>query len=127
MRELGRAAAAEAADPFGPGDPLDVARLVRRCLAAAGRKALDVSDVVVVASTAPAPVALARFTRRALGPRGAVVRTTVHALPDATHPTREAAAVVVATSAPKASAGAGVVIAVCLGPGRQATAICLAP
>src|SRR5262245_51436503 len=35
---LGRVAGITTEDPFGPGDPLEVARLVRRALAAAGRK-----------------------------------------------------------------------------------------
>lgn len=70
MDVLARLTAASTEDPFGPGDPLEVARLVRRGLAAAGRKAPDVTRVIVVTDTPVSAEALSRFARRALGPHG---------------------------------------------------------
>lgn len=108
-------------DPFGDGDPLQVARLVRRALAAGGRKALEVSRLVVVTDADPGRDALDRLTRRALGPHGASVRSAVAQVAGAVdHEAR--IALVRATASP----GASVVVGVVLGPGALATALCLA-
>jgi hypothetical protein len=74
-RVLGEVRGQTAEDPLGPDDPLEVARLVRRALAAAGRRAIDVEVLVLVADAQPDAAALARFARRALGPHGAEVMT----------------------------------------------------
>ena len=78
LTELGRATTHGQALPLGVDDPVVAARAVRRALAAAGRRAMDVTSLVV-ASTEPIPSAvLARFTRRALGPHGAVIAVNAH-------------------------------------------------
>ena len=73
---LGRAATEGQDLPFGGTDPLPAARAVRRALADAGRRAVDVSDLAVAS---PAPIGddeLARLARRALGPHGERVPAT---------------------------------------------------
>jgi hypothetical protein len=83
LSELGRAATRGQALPLGVDDPVIAARAVRRALAAAGRRAMDVTTLVV-ASPEPIPAdVVARFTRRALGPHGAVTQVSFHH-PDAT-------------------------------------------
>ena len=60
--------------PIGVDDPVVAARAVRRALADARRRAIDVVGVVVAA---PPPLTLhaaQRFARRALGPHGDTVR-----------------------------------------------------
>ncbi len=107
--------------PFGDGDPLQVARLVRRALAAGGRKALEVGRLVVVTDADPGRDALDRFTRRALGAHGASVRSAATQVSGAVdHEARIALARAIAVS------GASVVVVVVLGPGAVATALCLA-
>ncbi len=107
-------------DPFGPGDPLELARLVRRVLAAAGRKAVDVSALVVVTDVDPGMAALVRFTRRALGPHGETIRPTVELVAaDAGHGDR------VAMACTHREDGPTVVLAVVLGPADVATACSL--
>jgi hypothetical protein len=106
-------------DPFGPGDPLEVARLVRRALAAAGRRATDVTDLMVVTDVTPSPEALDRFTRRALGPHGAVVRSSSQVVATALrHQER------LAIPGRSDAYGSSVVVTVALGPGAIATARC---
>lgn len=106
-------------DPFGPGDPLVVARMVRRSLAAAGRRAVDVMVLVVVTDRPPGPEALARFVRRALGPHGASVSSSaVIVAPDLDHQGR------LDVARPTPAAG-GWVVVVALGPGPVATTCCL--
>lgn len=107
-------------DPFGPGDPLEVARLVRRSLAAAKRRADAVGALVVVTDRAPAPAALARFARRALGPHGAaVVSSTRVVAPEVEHAGR------VASGQAFASRDASVTVVVVLGPQGRATVLSL--
>jgi hypothetical protein len=118
-RPLGVATGDAAEDPFGPGDPLEVARLVRRSLAAARRRADAVGALVVVTDRTPPPAALARFTRRALGPHGAEVAASSRLVPpEVDHGERVASATAFAS-------GASVTIVVVLGPGDGATALCL--
>lgn len=123
---VGRVAASIAEDPFGPGDPLEVARLTRRALAAAGRKAVEVTELMVIADVVPAPDALARFARRALGPHGAGVRATARPAPGLDRATRESRLTELAARQARGVATASLIIAVCLGPGAWATALCLA-
>jgi hypothetical protein len=59
--------------PLGIDDPLVAARAVRRALAAARRRAVDVGLMVVASPTPIADDRLASFARRALGPHGATV------------------------------------------------------
>lgn len=131
VRVLGTAAAATAEDPFGPGDPLEVARLVRRALAAAGRRAVDVDGLALVADHAPDAADLARFTRRALGPVGAEVPAVGAEVPAIGGAAagggggHEARCAVVTTMAEGLLRG-GVAIAVALGPGAEATVRCVA-
>jgi hypothetical protein len=127
-RILGRAWDAAAPDPFGADDPVEVARLVRRALAAAGRKAFDVVGVVVVTEQEPDAASLARFARRALGPHGASVTPVVRLAAGADHAARCAAAAGIAVGSVAGRpepAGPSVVIAIALGPGLAATALCL--
>ena len=130
-RVLGSATAVTAEDPFGPGDPLEVARLVRRALAAAGAKALDVTALVLVTDGPVDPAALARFTRRALGPHGAaLVPVAVLSRTDA-HEARVAEGTEVAIGVRAGPAGAAapavhsVVVVVALGPGSRVTVACV--
>lgn len=51
-------------------DPIQPARAVRRALAAAGRKAVEVDVLCVAAPLAPTAEACRRLARRALGPHG---------------------------------------------------------
>jgi 3-oxoacyl-[acyl-carrier-protein] synthase III len=76
IREVGRATTQGQALPLGTDDPVIAARAVRRALAAAGRRAADVTHMVVVSAEAVSGDALAAFARRALGPHGTNVRTT---------------------------------------------------
>jgi hypothetical protein len=118
---VGRASAPTSEDPFGPGDPLEVARLVRRALADAGRRAVEVSALVVVAEAEVPPDALDRFVRRALGPHGAAVASSVLVVaPDLGHAERLALAIFEPATARHGS----VVMAVALGPNDAATAAC---
>ncbi|MET0773429.1 MAG: hypothetical protein ABWZ82_10125 [Candidatus Limnocylindrales bacterium] len=110
---LSRVGMATSEDPFGPGDPLDVARLVRRALAAAGRKAVDVTELRAVADAPVADDALGRFARRALGPHGGEIPASAQ-VPVATDP-----------EAALEPPVAGVAVVVVLGPGARATALVL--
>ncbi|MFN8621081.1 MAG: hypothetical protein U0869_10090 [Chloroflexota bacterium] len=135
---LGRATAATAEDPFADGDPLEVARLVRRALADARRRATEVTDVLLVAEAEPDPGRLARFVRRALGPSGGAVGATAWAAGPGDHVARCAMAVSrlvgaraqgdgtpVTGAPPDGRRGGPVGIAVVLGPGAAATALCV--
>lgn len=118
---LGTATATTDEDPFGPGDPLEVARLVRRALANAGRKAAEVRTLVVVSETDVIPDALDRFVRRALGPHGATIASSARpAAPGSSHEERVAIAADVCADARDGSAAIGVA----LGPDHAATAVC---
>lgn len=116
---LGRAEGTTDEDPFSPGDPLEVARLVRRALAAAKRRAAEVGALVVVTDRSPPAGTLARFTRRALGPHGAQVRSEGRLVaPDLPHPGR------VATGEALAASGPTLTMVVVLGPDDRATVLC---
>ncbi len=125
-RLLGIATGTTVEDPFGPGDPLVVARLVRRSLAAAKRRAHAVRGLVVVTDRAPSPAALARFTRRALGPHGAgVASSSLLVPPDVDHAERVASAHGVPSARASASGGASVTVVVVLGPRERVTVLSL--
>ena len=86
---LSRVGVATGEDPFGPGDPLEVARLLRRALATAGRKAVDVTELRVVADAPVDDDALGRFARRALGPHGgSIARSVTQVAQDRQHEER---------------------------------------
>lgn len=113
-------------DPFGPGDPLEVARLVRRALAAAHRHAIDVRVVMVATDRPPSQELAARFVRRTLGPHGADVPCrVVGETPD------EAAEVRViqmldATRKHGPDQPPGVAMVVVRGPGNRVRVLCVA-
>lgn len=75
LRVLGRATTHGQALPLGVDDPVIAARAVRRALAAAGRRAVDVSGLTVAATGPLEAEVVAAFARRALGPHGATVRS----------------------------------------------------
>ncbi len=54
-------------------DPIEPARAVRRALAAARRKAVEVDALCVAAPLAPTAEACRRLARRALGPHGSEI------------------------------------------------------
>lgn len=122
LRVIGEVRSTSAEDPLGPGDPLEVARLVRRALAAAGRRATDVDALVLVADEEPDAAGLARFTRRALGPVGAEVPSVGAAGPGLTHDDRLAMAERLAQPGLRG----GVAILVVRGPGEAVTVRCVA-
>lgn len=121
VRVLGEVSGSSAEDPLGPGDPLEAARLVRRALAAAGHRAVDVRGLALVADAVPDGVALARFTRRALGPHGAEVPSAGAGGAELPHEAR----IGIATDLAVARAAGGIAIAVALGPGSVVTARCV--
>lgn len=125
---LGRASMATGEDPFGPGDPVEVARLVRRALAATGRTAVEVTGLVLMADRAPSETALERFARRALGPHGHHTQVGAHLTTLPTHDARVAHAIAVAATRVQPTTRPGgdeLMVAVVLGPDGQATALCL--
>jgi len=130
-RVTGSATATTSEDPFGPGDPVEVARLVRRALASGGAKAMDVTALLVVADGPLDPAALARFTRRALGPHGASLALVAVPGRATSHAARRDAAAEVGCGFRDGPAGRegpdrrSVVIVVVLGPCSAATALCL--
>ncbi len=124
---LAQVSAETSEDPFGPGDPLQVARLVRRALAAAGHKATDVGALLVVADDAIPPDARSRFARRALGPPGAAVQTTSLVVPASDHDARRDLAMRSVRDLSTADGHVIVIVVVVLGPGERVTAVCGTP
>lgn len=122
LRVIGESRGTSAEDPLGPGDPLEVARLVRRALAAAGRRATDVDALVLVADEEPDPTRLARFTRRALGPVGAEVASVGAAGAGLT----DVARLDLAERLAQPGLRGGVAILVARGPGEAVTVRCVA-
>jgi len=96
---------------------------VRRALAAAQHRAIDVTDFVLASTEPVAPDVLAAFARRALGPRGTDVRTTC--LVDATTDATGLAAQASATAAAIASSDIGLVIAIGVARDGTTEARCL--
>ena len=121
MDILVRLTASTAEDPFGPGDPLEAARLVRRGLAAAGRKALDVGRLMVVTDGPVSAEALSRFARRALGPHGARVECPLLSVA-AERPHEERVEMGSAASA----VADGISVVLVIGPGELVSALCVA-
>ncbi|MEZ4597899.1 MAG: hypothetical protein R3C32_14445 [Chloroflexota bacterium] len=112
--------AAIAQDPFGEDDPVEVARLVRRALAADGHKAVAVSGLVVITDAEPGVDALRRLARRALGPHGGSVPPELVRVPvGASHDER------LAVARSRRPADTSVVVVIVLGPRAMATAWCL--
>jgi hypothetical protein len=118
---LGRLSLASSEDPFGQGDPLEVARLVRRSLAAAGRRAVDVTRLVVVADAPVASERLSRFVRRALGPHAAGIVASV--VPVA-GPIRHEDRIDLSSTDPTPRS---VTILVVMGPAQRVTVLCVTP
>lgn len=115
----------EQALPLGIDDPIVAARAVRRALAAAGRRATAVTDLVI-ATAAPIPSAvLASFARRALGPHGSDVRTLGVVSDDPDRGALAAAAVAACSSDITRLGDLGVVIALGLAPDGTTEARCL--
>jgi len=122
---LGRAVTRGQALPLGVDDPLIAARAVRRALADAGRRAADVTALVVAGHDPIAPDTLARFARRALGPRGWEVRARSH-MSDATDADVLADQAAAELGARHGSAGVtGVEMAVGLGADGSVVAVCV--
>jgi len=120
---IGRAVTHGQALPLGIDDPVIAARAVRRALADAGRRAVDVT-ALVVASPDPIPGdVLAAFARRALGPWGAdVPSAVVTAVGDADELAAVAAAELPAVTSDPVAVGIvvglaadGTTVALCLG------------
>jgi hypothetical protein len=120
---LGRAVTHGQALPLGRGDPIIASRAVRRALAAAGRRALEVGAMVVATRDVLAADVPASFARRALGPPGE--RVAVRALrsdePDAAR-LADLAAIELSRVG---MARDRIVMAVGIGPDGTTVALCL--
>jgi hypothetical protein len=110
--------------PLGSDDPLAAARAVRRALAAAGRRAVEVTDLVVASPEAIDPDTLARFARRALGPHGPSI-ATISLVSDAQD--AEGLAARAAQHPMGKMAPGGVVVAVGIDERGDVVALCLGP
>jgi hypothetical protein len=121
--ELGRATTHGQALPLGVDDPIIAARAVRRALAAAGRRALDVSTLLVASNEPIEADVLAAFARRALGPHGASIQATglVSSEPEAVALATHAVAVATTTVTPRT----GLVIAIGIAADGTTEARCL--
>jgi hypothetical protein len=100
---------------------------VRRALAEAGRKAVEVDALVVAAPLAPTAEATRRLARRALGPHGSQVPALGVAVAgeDAEALAMGAAAVLEAAAAMDAMAFKGWELAVCIGLAVDGTTVAL--
>jgi hypothetical protein len=121
--ELGRAATVGQALPLGSDDPVVAARAVRRALAAAHRRAADVTDLVLASSDPVPGSVVSDFARRALGPHGSTVRTM--SVVDDALDAASLAASAAETAATFAGRGTGVVVAVGIDAGGGTEARCL--
>lgn len=122
---LGRAVTEGQTLPLGVDDPVIAARAVRRALADAGRRAVDVTDLIVASPDPITTDVLAGFARRALGTRGAdvCVSCLVRAAADAEALAAHAAAGM--TEALRLTDGLG--LALGLGSDGTTVALCLGP
>ena len=117
------------------GDPIVQARAVRRALAGAGRKAVDVDALVVSAPLVPTAEACRGLARRALGPHGAGIPALgvvvagdgakAVASDGAEALAMGAAAALQAATIMDASALEGWELAACVGLGRDGTTVAL--
>jgi hypothetical protein len=119
---IGRASTVGQALPIGLDDPVVAARAVRRALADARRRGIDVVGMVVAA---PPPLTLdaaQRFARRALGPHGDAVRLDLVAAE-----TGDAArlAQLAAEAARSSLDSDGLWVAVGIGPDETTVALCV--
>jgi hypothetical protein len=108
--------------PLGSDDPVIAARAVRRAIAAAGRRAVDVSALVIATQGPLDAEVVAAFARRALGPHGGVVRARGLAVQG------NSAEALAATAAAKLGADLssdGIGIAVGIDDGGNVVALCL--
>jgi hypothetical protein len=129
-------------------DPLDPARTVRRALADAGRKAVEVDAIVVAASIAAPGKDIDAFIRTALGRHGAGVehasvadgaviaaagdalgvgatRDALGAIDVVVGATGDAAVVGAGTSAVNVGVGTGAIVVAVLSIGHTTLALCL--
>ena len=124
---VGRATTRGQALPLGVDDPVVAARAVRRALADARLRALDVEVVTVVAPPPLTRLAVEGFMRRALGPHAAGVELLfVEAdVPDAAGLTDHALGALAPEHGRRGIAvtvgiaGDGTTVALCLGPGDR--------
>ena len=123
LRVLGRATTHGQALPLGVEDPVVAARAVRRALADAGRRAVDVSALIVAATGPLEAEVLAAFARRALGPHGASVRCSSQVAAPRVDASELAASAAAGMSGDLSPDGIG--IAVALGPDGTTVALCL--
>lgn len=127
-RLSGRAETTCGPAPLDDGDPIVAARAVRRALAAAGRKAVEVDVLCVAAPLAPTAETCRRLARRALGPHGdGIAAFGVAVIGDhAEDLAMAAAAYLEATDAShEASVAGGWALAVCVGLAADGTTVAL--
>jgi hypothetical protein len=122
--ELGRAATDGQVLPLGSDDPVIAARAVRRALAAAHRRAADVTVLVLASSTLVSGSVVSDFARRALGPHGSSIRTM--SVVDDASDAAGLAACAAETAATLVGRGTGVVLAVGIDAEGVTEAHCLA-
>lgn len=80
VRIIGRAMTHGSQLPIDSGDPIEASRAVRRALADAGRKAVDIERFILASTSRTSEAGLRAFARRALGSRsGDVVLTSISA------------------------------------------------
>ena len=109
-------------------DPIEPARAVRRALAAAGRKAVEVDALCVAAPLAPTAEACRRLARRALGPHGSGIAVLgVAVTGDHAEDLAMAAAAFMeaADTSNEASVAEGWALAVCVGLAVDSTTVAL--
>jgi hypothetical protein len=109
--------------PLSLGDPVVAARAVRRALAAAGRRAIDVEAMVVASSGLVPEDVLGTFARRALGPEAQ--RVAVSGLTHSGDADALADVAVRDIAAGSSLLGRGVGIAVGLGSDGTTVALCV--
>lgn len=104
---------------------------MRRALADAGRRAVEVDRLIVAAPDVPTPEACRRLARRALGPHGLTVAVLTVAIEsdDADVLARRAADSLAVPAAdvsdPGVADGEGLAVCVALGPDGRTVALCL--
>jgi hypothetical protein len=98
---------------------------VRRALADAGRRAVEVDWLIVAAPVAPAAEACRRFARRALGPHG--LNVPVRGLAFGSHAADSLAGAAARSLDKDPAEGWRLAVCVGLGPDGRSVALCLDP
>jgi hypothetical protein len=127
-RLIGRAETTGGPAALDDADPVEAARAVRRALAAAGRKAVEVDALVVAAPLVPTAETCRRLARRALGPHGeGIAAIGVAVAGDRAEDLALAAAAYLgsAATADGASVAEGWALAVCVGRAVDGTTVAL--